>query len=69
MAETIRFVKDVEVDYWDARYNEQDTRKYRSGTTLEVAAIEVLDRNHVNLHFDNSDLAIDVPANSFVVRG
>lgn len=61
----IRFVKDTAVDYWVSRYDEMDTRTYYRGTIVEYAALEKLDATHVNIHFDNNDLAVDVPVNSF----
>jgi hypothetical protein len=63
----IRFTKDVEVQYWDSRYNEMSEKAYRRGATLEIVATEPVDKNFVNLHFDNADLAIDVPKSAFVI--
>jgi hypothetical protein len=65
----IRFLKDIEVQYWDSRYNESNDKIFRRGATVEIADVETIDKSHVNLHFENADLAIDVPVSSFVSVG
>jgi len=62
----VRFTKDIEVQYWDSSYNEASDKVFRRGATVEIMDVETVDKSHVNLHFDNSDLAVDVPINSFV---
>jgi hypothetical protein len=61
----IRFVKDIAVDYWVSRYDEMDTRTFHRGTVVEYAALEKLDATHANIHFENNDLAVDVPTSAF----
>jgi hypothetical protein len=63
----IRFVKDIEVQYWNSQYNEISEKAYRRGAQIEIVTTELVDKNFVNLHFDNADLAIDVPKSAFVI--
>jgi hypothetical protein len=65
----IRFVKDIEVQYWDTLYAETADRVFRRDATIEIVEVETVDKNFVNLHFDGGNLAIDVPVNSFVSVG
>jgi len=62
----IRFLKDIEVDYWDARYEEPTTRIYRRGDIV-TAEPEWLGRNFTNLTFQDGSKALDVPQESFEV--
>lgn len=61
----IRFLKDIAVDYWYARYDEMDVRTYRRGDVVEYAAFEKLDATHTNIHLENGDLMVDVPTSAF----
>lgn len=62
----VRFDKDVAVDYSDCRWAEIIDKSFKRYQTVEIAAIENKGK-FVNLHFENGDLAIDVPTNSFTV--
>ena len=62
----IRFVKDIEVVYWDSRYDDEQTRHYRRGTMV-FAEVEPLDKDFVNLKFQDGNEAVDVPISAFEV--
>ncbi len=61
----IRFLKDIAVDYWCARYGEMDVRTYRRGDVVEYTALEKLNATHANVHLENDDLMVDVPTSAF----
>lgn len=61
----IRFTKDIEVPFYECRFAEDTEKVFRRGQTVEVVAVEKLDRQFVNLHFENGDLAIEVPVSSY----
>jgi hypothetical protein len=63
---TIKFTKDIEVSFWSAGFNESDSRQFRRGQYLQVETIEVVDKFHSNLVFDNGDVAVEVPGSSYV---
>lgn len=67
MKVNIKFSRTVAVDFENARLTEITEKTFRSGQVLNDVAIEELSRNFSNIHFENGDLAISVPNDSFKV--
>lgn len=65
----IRFKRTVTVDFEDHRYGDiLESKSFTNGQFLvNVSNIEKMSDNFSNLIFDNGDIAIDVPNNSFEI--
>ena len=63
----LRFSKLVTVDYADLRLDEVIGKTFDRNQLVEVADLEINTNNFFNLHFENGDVAIGVPKNSFEV--
>jgi hypothetical protein len=67
MKMNVKFKKLTTVDYEDARYGEVIGKTFNHGQVVKDVAIEETSKSYVNLHFENGDLAIGVPTNTFEV--
>lgn len=67
MKVNVRFKKLTTVDYEDARLNEIVGKSFNHGQIVQNVALEENVNGYVNLHFENGDLAIGVPKNTFEV--
>lgn len=67
MKVNVRFKKLTTVDYEDARLNEIVGKSFNHGQIVQNVALEENVNGYVNLHFENGDLAIGVPTNTFEV--
>ena len=67
MMNTIRFKKTVTVDYEDTRLGEIVEKTFSTRQVVKDVIVEELSKNFSNLHFMNSDLAINVPNNTFEI--
>lgn len=62
----IEIVKDIEVDYWNARRDSMGLRKLRRGKVLPmVSGIEKHSGGFVNIHFEDGDMIVDIPVSAF----
>lgn len=64
----VRFLKDVTVDYEEARTGEIKDTSFNKGRKLKNVALERLSKNFVNIHLENGDLIISVPSNAIYVE-
>jgi len=67
MKVNLKFNRTVSVDFEDCRTAEVYDKTFRDGQTLRDVALEELSKNFSNIHFENGDLAISVPNNSFKI--
>jgi hypothetical protein len=67
MKVNVIFKKLTTVDYEDTRLNEVVGKSFNHGEVIKDVVLEENVNGYVNLHFDNGDLAIGVPKNTFDV--
>lgn len=67
MKVNVKFKKLTTVDFENARMCEIVGKTFNHGQVVKDVAIEETSKSYVNLHFENGDLAIGVPKNTFEV--
>ena len=67
MKVNVRFKKLTTVDFEDARFGDVVGKSFNHSEIVKDVTIEETVRGYVNLHFENGDLAIGVPTNTFEV--
>ena len=63
----LKFNRAVTVDCEDSRAGEVYGRAFCNGQILRDVTLEEVSKNFSNIHFENGDLAIAVPSNSFKI--